>query len=133
MLTGLSGLLSESLRKKLRFLAAGIVNTLFGYGVYFVLLFLKFPYQIALLVATILGIVFNYFSFGFAVFDGKNSKLIFFKFAVSYVAIYFSNAFLLGYLTESLSMDPYFSQIICLPISVIMSWLLMNFWVYKNG
>ena len=56
--------------KIINFLSAGVLNTGFGYSVYAVLLFIKTPYLLALFVATVVGIIFNYFSFGQLVFHG---------------------------------------------------------------
>ena len=56
--------------KKIRFLAIGAFNTLFGYAAYAVLLFAGLPYSVALLLVTIFSVVFNYFNFGKFVFSG---------------------------------------------------------------
>lgn len=118
--------------KIIKFLSAGVINTVFGYSVYAILLFIKTPYLIALFVATIAGVVFNYFSFGCMVFKGVSGWFIFGKFVVGYALIYGANAILLGALTRYFYINPYIGQIICIPMSVVLSWLLMNYWVYKN-
>jgi putative flippase GtrA len=118
--------------KIIKFLSAGFLNTVFGYSVYALLLFIKTPYLIALFVATVSGVVFNYFSFGRMVFHGIVGWYVFGKFIISYALIYGANAVLLGALTRDFHINHYIGQAICIPMSVLLSWLLMNYWVYKN-
>lgn len=118
--------------KKIRFIISGILNTLFGYAAYAVLLFVGFSYPIALLSATILGLVFNYFNFRKFVFFGYPDWLDFFKFAIVYVAIYAFNAFGLWILTEDFFLNPYIGQVIFILPSALLGWLLMNYWVFKK-
>ena len=119
-------------KKILKFLGAGILNTLFGYSVFAALVFLEIPNLLALLISTIFGVAFNYFSFGFMVFKGIGGWLGFAKFVSVYILIYAVNANMLKIITVKFFLNPYFGQAICLPISVALSWLLMNYWVYKN-
>ncbi|HEX8841085.1 MAG TPA: GtrA family protein [Sphingomicrobium sp.] len=65
-----------------RYYQAGIVNTLFGYGIYALLLRLGLWMYAAQLIAHVLGVAFNYFSYSRHVFhDSEASKL---RFVVSY-------------------------------------------------
>ena len=69
-------------RRLWRYYQAGIVNTLFGYGVYALLLKAGLWMYAAQLVAHVLGVAFNYFSYSRHVFhDSDASKL---RFVVSY-------------------------------------------------
>jgi putative flippase GtrA len=118
--------------KIIKFLCVGLLNTVFGYAVYAGLLFLKVPYLAALFVATIAGVIFNYYSFGRMVFNGQGDWLVFGKFVTAYALIYTVNAALLNGLTKGLLINPYLGQVICIPLSVVLSWILMNHWVYKK-
>jgi putative flippase GtrA len=118
--------------KIIKFLSAGVLNTVFGYSVYALLLFIKTPYLIALLAATIVGVLFNYFNFRRMVFYGVGGWFVFGKFVIGYALIYSANAILLGALTRYLHINPYIGQVVCIPMSVLLSWFLMNYWVYKN-
>lgn len=124
------GVLFES--KIIKFLSAGLLNTIFGYAVYAVLLVINTPYLIALFLATVAGIIFNYFSFGRIVFNGLGSWFIFARFIFAYAIIYTVNAVVLWVLAEYFFINPYMGQILCIPIGVVLSWLIMNYWVYKN-
>jgi len=116
----------------LKFLSVGLLNTVFGYAIYAILIFINIHYLTALLVATIAGVVFNYFSFGRIVFHGHAGWLVFGKFVIAYGVVYLVNAALLMALTKVFLFSPYVGQVMCIPLSVILSWLLMNYWVYKK-
>ena len=60
----------------IRFLFVGGINTLFGYFVFSVFILLQIHYSIASLLATILGVLFNYFTTGRIVFNNSDSKLL---------------------------------------------------------
>ena len=109
-----------------------MLNTLFGYGIYAGLVFIKIPYLIALFMATIAGVIFNYFSFGRIVFRTRGGWFVFGKFVVAYAMVYVINAILLSILTHHYHLGPYIGQVICIPPSVVINWLLMNFWAFKK-
>jgi putative flippase GtrA len=124
----------EKLRnhKFFKFMVAGILNTFFGYAIYAVLLFASIPYLMALLLATITGVVFNYFSFGYIVFNGHIGCLVFCKLAIAYLLIYGLNAVGLSVLIRYFFVSPYLGQFLCIFPSLVLSWLLMNCWVFKR-
>jgi putative flippase GtrA len=119
--------------RMLKFLGVGLLNTLFGYGIFAALVFIGLPYLIALLLATIVGVIFNYFSIGRIVFKVRGGWHMFGKFITAYIVVYVMNAALLSILTVNFKLSPYLGQMLCIPPNVAMSWLLMNCWVYKNG
>lgn len=77
-----SNLISKQL---ILYLLVGGINTLFGYSVYAVLIFMKLHYLLASLFSLILGVLFNFFTMG---------KFVFKKFAICYV-----KKFIVFYLT----------------------------------
>lgn len=114
------------------FLGVGILNTVVGYSIYAILLLLNVTYLGSLLIATIAGIIFNYFSIGRLVFQKKGGLSIFLKFIAAYGIVYLVNACMLGMAIGYFQIGPYIAQALCIPPSVLISWLLMNYWVYKN-
>lgn len=120
-------------RRMLKFLGVGLLNTAFGYSIYAVLVFIGLRYLLALFLATVAGVIFNYFSIGRMVFEARSEWLVFRKFIAAYVIIYIVNAALLGTMTNLFHLGPYLGQIICIPPNVMTGWLLMNYWVYKNA
>lgn len=124
---------SRVLKNKVsKFLFAGVINTVFGYAIYATLIFIGMPYLLALLISTTLGVIFNFFSFGRIAFQRNCNWLVFSKFIIAYVIIYGFNSGLLIFLTQAFLLDPYVSQILYIPIGVVLSWLLMKYWVYKD-
>jgi putative flippase GtrA len=115
-----------------RFLAVGFLNTVVGYGIYSLLVLLDIPYLFALLMATIMGVIFNYFSIGRLVFKSRGGLFVFAKFITAYSVVYSINATALDVLIKQFQFNPYLGQVLCVPLSVMISWLLMNYWVFKN-
>lgn len=75
----------------IRFLFVSGLNTLFGYGLFSLLIYMNLHYQLALLISTICGVLFNFKTIGSIVFGNGNAKLIF-KFIAVYVIVYSINA-----------------------------------------
>jgi len=102
----------------LRFIIIGMVNTLFGYGVYSILLFLKIHYSFAVIIATIIGLCFNFFTIGKYVFKISRLKLIA-KFSLVYAVIILLNIIGIKLLVET-GLNP-FSSGACLifPLAIL--------------
>jgi len=73
-----------------KFLLVGLINTLFGYSIFFILINIKMDYSIALFVSTICGVIFNFKTASTLVFKTKNNGLIF-RFVGVYCVIYILN------------------------------------------
>jgi putative flippase GtrA len=74
----------------LGFLLVGGVNTAFGYGMFVVCLWLGMHYAVAAAVATLLGVLFNFFSTGGLVFKNRDHRRLPWFIGV-YVIIYCVN------------------------------------------
>lgn len=115
-----------------KFFGVGVLNTVVGYAIYAILILLNVPYLAALLVATVAGVTFNYFSIGRLVFKSRGGPIVFAKFIAAYGVVYVVNAVGLEIAIKHFQLGPYIGQALCVPPSVLLSWLLMNYWVYKN-
>jgi len=115
-----------------RYLFTGVINTVFGYSVYSGLVFLGLGYSFSLLIATVTGVVFNYYTFGKVVFNTSHDTSRLFKFIFCYVITYCLNLLMLSFLISFMELDLYISQALCIPPSFIINWFLFKFWVYKN-
>jgi len=124
-----SGFFNQPIAK---FLGVGVLNTVVGYAIYAILILANVPYLAALLLATVAGVTFNFFSIGRLVFKSNGGLVIFGKFIAAYGVVYVVNAVGLEIAIKHFQIGPYLGQALCVPTSVILSWLLMNFWVYKN-
>ncbi|MBC5763628.1 GtrA family protein [Ramlibacter sp. GTP1] len=71
-------------------MVVGGVNTVFGYGCFWLLLYVGLHYSMALLIGTVLGVLFNFKTTGTLVFGSHDNRLIF-RFVGSYVFTYFCN------------------------------------------
>lgn len=107
-----------------RYYQAGIVNTLFGYGVYALLLTLGVWMYAAQLIAHVLGVAFNYFSYSRHVFhDSRASKL---RFVASYGFNYLLSLASLAAIAQVIR-SPYVAGAIA-----ILFVSLVNYFILKN-
>ncbi len=114
-----------------RFLGVGVLNTIFGYSVFLMMLLLGFHPSIALLIATIAGILFNFKSIGHLVF-GDTSKNRLMPFIGQYVFLYILNWFLLQELMNQ-GMKPAIVQLILLLPIAVLSFTINKFIVFRKA
>lgn len=67
----------------IRFLLVGGLNTAFGYTVFAICILIGIPYPLAALVSTVLGVLFNFKSYGTLIFASHDNRLIF-----RFIAVY---------------------------------------------
>jgi putative flippase GtrA len=73
-----------------KFVAVGIVNTVFGYSVYALFIFLGMHYALAVLFGTVLGVLFNFKTTGRLVFKVNDNRLLI-RFVGVYIVTYLIN------------------------------------------
>ena len=113
-----------------KFLIVGGVNTLFGYGLFAVFLFLNVHYTVAVLFATIIGVWFNFFTIGRLVFVNSGNHL-FFRFVGAYLIVYLLNVTGL-WMFEHFEFNLYIGgAILILPLA-LMSFVLNRSLVFKQ-
>jgi putative flippase GtrA len=111
-------------RTFLRFLAAGLVNTLFGYAVYALLVLAGLPPQPALVVAFALGVVWNYVTSARFVFHVRGYRRLP-VYAGIYVLLYLLNAGALR-LALTQGVPPLLAQAVLTPPMAILSFVLLS-------
>jgi putative flippase GtrA len=112
-----------------KFLFVGVLNTIVGYSLFALFIFLDFHYTIATLLATLLGVLFNFKSIGTIVFQSHNNRLIF-KFILTYIIIYLLNIFGL-YILQTLGYtDMYINGLVLIMPLAIISFLLNKYFVF---
>lgn len=106
-----------------RYYQAGIVNTLFGYGLYALLVALGLNIYLAQLLAHVLGVVFNFITYSRYTFaDQAASK---FRFVLSYGMNYLlSFAFLWSF--EQLVESPYISGLLAVIVVSLINFLVLK-------
>ena len=120
----------EAWARFFRFLAVGGLNTLFGYGLYALFLWIALPPEIALLLATVLGVLFNFVSYGRLAFGGRLTGSTLVRFIGTYVFFFCVNAILLRLLVNS-GVSAYAAQLVLMPPLIVCSFLTMRFLVFR--
>jgi putative flippase GtrA len=114
----------------IRFVLVGCLNTAVGYGLFAAFILVGLPSALALLIATVIGVLFNYFSTGRLVFAWRTSSRLW-LFVLSYVVIYVVNAAaLLG--LERMSVSALLAQAVLLPAMVGLAFLLNKYFVFSS-
>lgn len=112
-----------------RFLAVGVLNTAFGYVIFAVGIFAGLVSGIALAIAMVIGVIFNFFTLGRLVFDSRDpSRLP--RFVGVYALTYVVNLAMLA-LWQRIGVGPLLAQLACLPVTVSLTFVLMRFLVFR--
>jgi len=115
----------------LSFLLVGVLNTIVGYSLFVLFIYLGLYYPLAVLFSTILGVLFNFKTIGRLVFASSDNSLIF-RFALVYVITYFLNIFFL-WLFKRLGFDNMYINgfVLLIPLAAV-SFLLNKFFVFRR-
>ena len=117
--------------KFIRFIFVGGINTLFGVGVYCLMIFIGLPYVWATLVSQVLGVLFNFMTTGTLVFENNNPRLIF-RFVLNYILTYFLNIGINRLIQDLTGANTYVSGIGASLITALFSFFILKFFVYKE-
>lgn len=115
----------------IRFVIVGTINTSFSFFIYATVLFFGFGYQLANLVALIIGILFSFKTQGHLVFDNPDNRLLG-RFILSWVVIYFCTITIIGQII-SFGFNPYSAGALSLPFSVALSYLAQKHFVFRKS
>jgi putative flippase GtrA len=115
-----------------RFALAGAANTAFGFGVYSGLVLLHVPAVLALLLATVAGVCFNFVTFGAFAFRRLNARRLP-RFLLAYAAIYVVNLALLEGLRAATGLGPIPAQLACLVVVAPGAYLLLKTKVFRDS
>jgi len=118
-------------RQVFRFLLAGAANTLFGLGVYIACIWLGAQPWLAMLIGTVAGVVFNFFSFGGYAFRDLSIRRLP-RFLLSYAATYAFNLLAFHALNGWVSSEVW-CQVILTPVVAVFSYLTMSNFVFTRG
>jgi putative flippase GtrA len=115
----------------LRFGVAGAVNTAFGFGVYSgLVVLLGMAPSLALLVATVTGLFFNFFTFGGFAFRQLAAQRLP-RFVAAYAFIYAFNLALLEGLRAASSLGPVVAQLVCLAVVAPTAYFVLKALVFR--
>jgi putative flippase GtrA len=113
----------------LKFLFIGGINTLFSYTLFSLLIHSGLHYTMAVLIATCLGVLFNFQTTGKLVFKNNSNKLLI-RFIAVYAALYFINIFIIKFAGNFLE-NIYLRGAIATVICAILAYLLQKNLVFK--
>lgn len=117
------------MNEAIRFLFTGVLNTLVGFAIYAGLVYTGLAPALALLVATGLGVLFNFVSFGKLAFRRLEARLLP-RFLVAYAVIYGFNLLLLEGVQRYAGAGPVLAQFLCLFVVAPGAYLLLKTQVY---
>jgi putative flippase GtrA len=114
-------------RRFVRFIVVGGLNTMVGYGIFAGLIFVGIPFQGAIVIATVLGVLFNYLSTGGIVFRDRTGQLP--RFIAVYVVQTGLNVAGVTALKYA-GINPLIGGFIVLPFLVVFTFLAMRRFVF---
>lgn len=117
-------------RQFLTYLVVGAVNTVFGYSIFALFLFIGMHYSLATLLSTVLGVLFNFKSIGKLVFKSHDNRLIF-RFIMVYVMTFAMNVVALKFCKQA-GINLYIAGFALTLPSAMVSYILHNKFVFKR-
>jgi putative flippase GtrA len=123
---------SEETRCIFKFICVGLLNTVIGYGAFFILLS-SLNYLVALVVAHFIGVTNSYLWNKYWTFQVKNfrpAELV--KFNIVYLLALGANMLMLYIAVELLAIDPRLGQLIVLPLVTLLSYFGHKYWSFHG-
>lgn len=120
----------DGFRQFVSFILTGVLNTVVGYAVFALVYLATGSGTISVVVATIVGATFNYFSYGKLVFNNVGYGALL-RFIVGYAVIGVANIAALEALGTVIS-KALIAQLVLLPVLVVASFVLNKFWVFRR-
>lgn len=114
-----------------RFVLVGGINTLFGYGLFSLLIYLSFHYTLAVALSTIMGVLFNFFTTGRLVFKNFDANKIF-RFIFIYIVLYLINIGSLFILESFGYLNMYVNALVLIIPLSILSFILNKYYVFRS-
>jgi putative flippase GtrA len=113
-----------------RFLVVGVLNTAFGYGLFALFTWFGLAYPLAIALATILGVLFNFQTTGRMVFSNSRGSLLW-RFAAVYGIIYLLNVAAVALLLRA-GINVYLANALAIPPLVVCSFILQRLFVFNK-
>lgn len=105
--------------RMVRFFAVAGLNTAFGYAVFSLFIFCGIHYTLAALLGQVIGVLFNFRTYGVLVFKNKNVNLLP-RFIAVYVITYFCNIGGMTLVKNLYGWNDYIaSAVMCVPIGLL--------------
>lgn len=114
----------------IKFVLVGIINTMFGYGLFAFLLYCNIHYALASVLATIISVLFNFKTTGTLVFKNHDNRLIF-----KFISVYCFTTILsiIGLkIAKIFGVNLYFAGLILTGIMAIITFILQKKYVFRK-
>ena len=118
----------SSIQRLWRYYQAGIVNTAFGYGLYALFVALGLSMYLAQIVAHLLGMTFNYFTYSRHAFHDLNVSKG--RFILSYAVNYLLGLAALWIASQFIA-SPYLAGFVAVVIVSLINYLILKNWVFS--
>lgn len=116
-------------RELITFIIAGSINTLVGYGLFCLFIFVGLNHIIAITLSFCCGVLFSFQTIGRFVFRARNTRILI-KFIILYIGLYFLNVALLEAL-KYFSSNWYLNGLITTIIVAAVSFICNKLWVFR--
>ena len=116
--------------RPVRFLLVGGLNTLFGYGLFALFFLVSHHRQMSLVVATVIGALFNFFTTGRLVFADRGYRMLA-PFILGYGVVLAANMALLEGLAR-LGLPTLAAQAVAMPAVVVLSYVTNRYIVFAG-
>lgn len=128
----LPGVSSQTVKQLYRFLCVGVINTIIGYGTYFIAL-IYINYIVALLVSHVVGVLTSFAGNKLWTFDtNKNVIIEFAKFESTYLVSLSINMALLYIAVDIMRFDPRIVQLVLLPLITVLTFVGHKYWSFGS-
>lgn len=124
---------SEDARRIFKFVCVGLLNTVIGYGAFFILSFFL-NYLVALVVAHCIGVTNSYLWNKYWTFQVKKfrpAELV--KFNIVYLLALGANMLILYIAVELLAINPRLGQLFVLPLVTLLSYFGHKYWSFHGA
>ena len=118
--------------KFIKFIFVGLLNTAFGYGIYALCIYSGLHYALAVLISTILGVIFNFKTTGVIVFKNNDNKRIF-RFIAVYIFMCSLSILLLKILLILGLKNMYINNAIIIIPTALTTYVIMKNYVFSKA
>lgn len=115
----------------MRYVLVGGLNTAFGYSVFALLIFMGLHYPVAIFVATVVGILFNFVTYGNLVF-GMSCRRLIWRFIAIYGVLYVVNLAVVFFFLPLLR-NVYTANALATVFNTVLGYYLNRRYVYEEN
>lgn len=122
----------RTLKQLYRFVCVGIINTIIGYGTFFIVQ-IYINYLVALVISHVVGVSISYVWNRLWTFQSNNSKVWeFLRFESTYLVSLIVNMVLLYAAVDIMGQDPRIVQLLLLPVITVFTFIGHKYWSFNS-